>query len=201
MTTIPAPTTGLNREEWEDADFDIPDGVPLHACDAESDKDEDEDWDMEMDLGTTGGAKAKAVVAGMAARSQSFGKGPPAMITIRPPLPQAYIENEEDDDEGVSTIKVTALPKSLAKSQPSPIDEDMESAFALPSDLTQLSFAPLTLNHRSSKHSLEWGDKDQTSSSQSSDAYSSLGFADASPSYNSATSASLPDTESEGERR
>lgn len=201
MTTIPAPTTGLNREEeWEDADFDIPDGVPLHACDAESDKecDEEEDWDMEMDLGKTGGAKAKAVVAGMTARSQSFGKGPPAMITIRPPLPQTYVE-EEDDDEGVSTIKVTALPKSLAKSQPSPIDEDMESAFALPSDLTQLSLAPLTLNHRSSKHSLEWGDKDQTSSSQSSDAYSSLGFADASPSSNSATSASLPDTESEEE--
>lgn len=200
MATIPAPTTGLNREEWEDADFDIPDDLHLHTCGAESDKevDEDEDWDMEMDLGKTGGAKAKAVIAGMAARSQSFGKAPPAMITIRQPLPQAQVE-EEDDDEGVSTIKATAFPKLLSNSQPSPVEEDIESAFALPSDLTQLSLAPLTLNHRSSKHSLEWGDKDQTSSSQSSDAYSSLGFADASPSSNSATSASLPDTESEGE--
>src|SRR6202040_3603474 len=36
-------------------------------------------------------------------------------------------------------------------------------------------------------------------SSQSSDAYSNLGFADASPSSNSITSVSLPGTESEGE--
>lgn len=204
MATIPAPNTGLHREEWEDTDFDIPEGHALHACDAESDKegDDDEDWDMEMDLGNTGGAKAKAVVAGIAARSQSFGKGPsPMMITIRPPLLQsADIEEEEDDDEGVSTIKVAALPKPLPQPQPPTIEEDFESAFALPSDMTQLSLAPLGLNHRSSKNSLEWGDKDQTSSSsQSSDTYSNLGLADASPSSNSATSASLPDTESEGE--
>src|SRR5882762_1771891 len=193
MTTIPAPTIDLHREEWEDADFDIPEGIPLHVLDAESDKDDDgdEDWDMEMDLGKTGGAKAKAVFAGMEARSQSFGRAASSMITIRQPLPQANIE-EDDDDEGVSTIKVAALIKPLAKSPALPVDEDMESAFALPLDLSQLSLAQVTLNHRASKTSLEWGEKDQTSSSQSSDAFSNLGFADASPSSNSATSASLP---------
>lgn len=201
-TTIPAPTTGLHREEWEDADFDIPEGHPLHTGDAESDKEDedDEDWDMEMDLGKTGGAKAKAVVAGMAARSLSSlnkGKGPSPMITIRPPIAQPEAE-EDEDDEGVSTIKVAALPKAPVQSQQPAIDEEFEMDFALPSDMTQLSLAPLGLNHRSSKNSLEWGDN-QTSSSQSSDAYSNLGFADASPSSNSATSASLPDTESEGE--
>lgn len=201
MATIPAPTTDLHREEWEDADFDIPDGQPIHAGDAESDKeDDDEDWDMEMDLGQTGGAKAKAVVAGIAARSLSFNKGPSPMITIRPPIPQA----EEEDDE-LSTIKATAstikafvFPKVHTTSQTPPIDEDMESAFALPAELTQLSLAPLNLNHRSSKNSLEWGDN-QTSSSHSSDTYSSFGLADASPSSNSTTSASLPDTESDCE--
>jgi hypothetical protein len=200
MATVPAPTAGSQREEWEDADFDIPEGLPFHALDGDEDKEDggDEDWDMEMDLGQTGGAKAKAVVAGMKARSQSNGKGPSPMFTIRQPLPQPDIE-EDDDDEGVSTIKVAALPKALSKSLPQPTEEDMESAFALPSDLTQLSLAPVALNHRSSKNSLEWGEKDQTSSSQSSDAYSNLGFADASPSSNSTTSTSLPGTESEGD--
>ena len=78
MATIPAPTAGLQREEWEDADFDIPEGLHFHALDGESDKEDggDEDWDAEMDLGKTGGAKAKAVFAGMKARSQSFGRDP-----------------------------------------------------------------------------------------------------------------------------
>ena len=199
MTTIPAPTAGVQREEWEDADFDIPEGLPFHALDGESDKEDEEDWDMEMDLGQTGGAKAKAVVAGMQARSQSLGKGPSPMFTIRQPLPQPDIE-EDEDDEGVSTIKVAVLPKLSTKSRSPPIDEDMESAFALPSNLTRLSLAPTTLNHRFSKNSLEWGEKDQTSSSQSSDTYSTLGFADTSPSSsNSATSVSLPGSESEGD--
>ena len=196
-TAIPAPTTGLHKEEWEDADFDIPEGQRLHASDAESDKeDEDEDWDMEMDLGNTGGAKVKAVVAGMAARSLSSLNGSSPMITIRPPLPQSGAE-EDEDDEGVSTIKVATLSKPLVQSQPS-IDEEFEMDFTLPSDMTQLSLAPLGLGHRSSKTSLEWGDS-QTSSSQSSDTYSNLGLADASPSSNSATSTSLPNSESEGE--
>lgn len=195
MATIPAPMAGLQREEWEDADFDIPEGLHFHTLD-ESDKEDDEDWDMEMNLGKIEGAKANAVVADKKARSLSS-RGPFSMITIRQPLSQVDIE-EDDDDEGVSTIKAAALLKLPAKTQAQPIDEDMESAFALPSDLNQLSLAPVTLNHRSSKNSLEWGEKDQTSSSQSSDAYSNLGFADASPS-NSATSASLPDTESEGD--
>ncbi|KAI9060619.1 hypothetical protein FKP32DRAFT_1613598 [Trametes sanguinea] len=194
-TTIPAPTIVLPKEEWADTDFDFPDGDPIHASDAESDKDEDEDWDMEMDLGKTGGAKAQLVRQGMAARSGST-QPTPHMFTIRPPPtpPPA----DEEDDEGVSTIKVTALPKPLAAAKPpqSPIDEDFEDGFALPSDLTTLSLRPLSLNHRTSKSSLEWGDKDQTSSSQSSDAYSTLGFADNSPSSNY-TSASLPETETD----
>jgi hypothetical protein len=197
MLTIPAPTLVLSREEWPDADFDLPEGVPIHAP---SDKDDDdEDWDIQMDLGNTGGAKAKAVVAGLMARSNSFSSHSQSqMRIIRPPHSLPDIDNEDDDnDEGVSTIKVSAFPMSIAKNAQSPIGEDFEDGFALPSDLTQLSLAPLSLNHRSSKHSLEWGDKDQSSSSQSSDAYSSLGFADASPSSASASSASLPETETD----
>ncbi|KAI8980697.1 hypothetical protein BD414DRAFT_516403 [Trametes punicea] len=193
-TTIPAPTIVLPKEEWADTDFDLPDGDPIHASDAESDKEEDEDWDMEMDLGKTGGAKAQLVRQGMAARSGST-QPAPQMFTIRPPPSPSPADDE--DDEGVSTIKVTALPKlQQAKPPPSPIDEDFEDGFALPSDLTTLSLRPLSLAHRTSKSSLEWGDKDQTTSSQSSDAYSTLGFADNSPSSNY-TSASLPETETE----
>lgn len=195
MTTIPAPAAP--REEWPDADFDLPDGDHIRSLDVESDKDDDDlDWDVEMDFGKTGGAKAKAVVSGLAARNE-FARFPSAaMITIRPPL-TCQEEEDEEEDEGVSTIKVAQLAstlKAVASLPPPPIDEDFESAFALPSDLTQLSLAPLPLSHRSSKNSLEWGDRDQTSSSQSSDAYSSLGFADGSSS-NSVSSLSLLDTE------
>ncbi|PIL31640.1 hypothetical protein GSI_06342 [Ganoderma sinense ZZ0214-1] len=195
MTTIPAPTIVLSKEEWADADFDLPDDDHIHASDAESDK-EEEDWDMEMNLGKTGGAKAQLVLQGMTARSGPS-KIASQMFTIRPPLPQAHSTDDDDDDEGVSTIKVTALPKPVAAKPPqSPIDEDFEDGFALPSDLTTLSLRPLSLAHRTSKSSLEWGDRDQTSSSQSSDAYSNFGFADNSPSSNY-TSASLPETETE----
>ena len=194
MTTIPAPTIVLSKEEWADADFDLPDDDHIHASDAESDK-EEVDWDMEMNLGKTGGAKAQLVLQGMAARSGPS-KIASQMFTIRPP-PQTHSTDEDDDDEGVSTIKVTALPKAVASKPPqSPIDEDFEDGFALPSDLTTLSLRPLSLAHRTSKSSLEWGDRDQTSSSQSSDAYSNFGFADNSPSSNY-TSASLPETETE----
>lgn len=197
MSTIPAPLLPLAREEWPDADFDLPDGDHIRSLDVESDKDDDDedeamDWDIEMDLGKTGGAKAKAVVASMAARSHFSRIVSGNMITIRPPL-TCQEEEDEDEDEGVSTIKVAALQMAVAKPLPSPIDEDIESAFALPSDLTQLSLAPLSLSHRSSKNSLEWGD--HTSSSQSSDAYSSLGLADASSSSNSVSSLSLHETE------
>ncbi|TBU34596.1 hypothetical protein BD311DRAFT_649513 [Dichomitus squalens] len=196
MTTIPAPTIVLPKEEWADADFDLPDDDPIHASDAESDKEEEEDWDMEMDLGKTGGAKAQLVLKGMAARSGSS-KNVSQVFTIRPPPPQTQSTDEEDDDEGVSTIKVAALPKAASAKPPqSPIDEDFEDGFALPSDLTTLSLRPLSLAHRTSKSSLEWGDKDQTSSSQSSDTYSNFGFADNSPSSNY-TSASLPETETD----
>lgn len=198
MTTIPAPFSPQSREEWPDADFDLPDGSYIRSLVVESDKEEDDDnymdWDTEMDLERTGGAKAKAVVCGLVSRNEFPRLSSGGMITIRPPLP-CQEEEEEEDEEGVSTIKVTVLPKPpVAKPLPASIEEDFESAFAFPSDLTQLSLAPLPLSHRSSKNSFEWGDKDQTSSSQSSDAYSTLSFADASSS-NSATSASLPETE------
>ena len=194
MNTILAPMLVLH-EEWSDADFDLPEGEPLHAV-PEKDVDGDEDWDVEMDFGKTGGAKATAV-ASIPPGSDSS-RGPQSHIfTIRPPMSLPDTEDDEDD-EGVSTIKVAALPKPIVKILQTPIDEDIEDDFALPSDLTQLSLAPLSLNHRASKVSLEWGDKDHTSSSQSSDAYSSLGFA-ASPSSNSASSVSLPDTETEEE--
>lgn len=197
MTTVPAPIAPQSREEWPDADFDLPEGDHIRSLVVESDKeDEDEgmDWDTELDFGKTGGAKANAVVSALAARNELSRLSSGGMVTIRPPL-ACQEEEEEEEDEGVSTIKVAHLPRTTVnKPSPTPIDEDFESAFALPSDLTQLSLAPLPLSHRSSKNSLEWGDRDQTSSSQSSDAYSTLGFADACSS-NSASSISLPGTE------
>ncbi|OCH96206.1 hypothetical protein OBBRIDRAFT_369390 [Obba rivulosa] len=198
MSTVPAPTIVLSREEWPDADFDLPDGEPLHASDAESDKDDcgpDDDWDVEMDLGKTGGAKVSSPLDHNL-RQPGPSIMPPQVFTIRPPLHDSPIE---DDDEGVSTIRVAALPRVPPKSAqrpPSPVDEDFEDDFALPSDLTQLSLRPSSLAHRSSKASIEWGDKDQTVSSQSSDAYSTFSFADNSPSSN-CTSASLPESETE----
>ncbi|KAH6916851.1 hypothetical protein BKA70DRAFT_1417637 [Coprinopsis sp. MPI-PUGE-AT-0042] len=212
MPILPAPTLVVSREEWADADFDLPDGEPIHAPSDKDDFDGDEDWDLEMDLGSTGGAKAKAVVAEMAARSEaakgtvSSSGSAPAMITIRPPL-QLPMSDEDDEDgastikEGASTLKASGFPLAIsARKQPLPqtIDEDdFEDGFALPSDLTQLSLAPVAVSRRGSKASLEWGEKDNTSSSQSSDAYSSLGFADNYQSSTSASSASLPETETE----
>ncbi|KAJ7038328.1 hypothetical protein C8F04DRAFT_1090290 [Mycena alexandri] len=168
MTTIPAPSlVHGGREEWSDADFDLADGQAIHAATDRDDDDDNEDWDLDMDL-------PKPAPSGSIASA-------PRLVP-----------------DGVSTIKVAVFHKPAPLKAPqSPIDEDFEDAFSLPSDLTQLSLAPLSLNHRVSKTSLEWGDKDQTSSSQSSDAYSSLGFADASPSSNSTSSVSLPQTEDE----
>jgi hypothetical protein len=180
-------------EEWPDADFELTDDEPLRALDSESDKDDFEDWDIDMDLGKTGGAIVRTIPSNFVALSERASPLSQQPITIRPPL-QTMSEDDEDD-EGVSTIKMGTLrpkvdPTSLA---PNPIDEDFESAFALPSDLTRLSLRPLS--HQSSKNSLEWGDKDQTSSSsQSSDAYSTLGFDHAST---SSTTTSLPETETE----
>lgn len=193
MTAVPAPTIVLSGEEWPDADFDLPDGEPIHASDVESDK--DEDWDAEFDLGATGGAKAKPSLDTTTPFSDP--RPAPQMFTIRPPLLPSS-PSDDDEDEGVSTIKATAFPKISAKpSQPPPtIEEDFEDGLALPDDLTQLSLRPLSLKTQSSKSSLEWGEKDQTSSSQSSDAPSSLGFADSYPSSNY-TSPSLPETETE----
>ncbi|KAJ7487464.1 hypothetical protein B0H11DRAFT_2278589 [Mycena galericulata] len=187
MTTVPAPSLQLAREEWSDADFDLADGQAIHAV-TDKDDDDNEDWDAEMDLDKPGLSGPMAQAASAPAASQMF--------IIRPS--QSLPEIDDDDDEGVSTIKVAVFPKTATLKPPkSPVDDDFEDAFSLPSDLTQLSLAPLSLNHRVSKTSLEWGDKDQTSSSQSSDAYSSLGFADASPSSNSTSSVSLPGTEDE----
>ncbi|KAJ7630812.1 hypothetical protein FB45DRAFT_916617 [Roridomyces roridus] len=161
MTTVPAPSA-LHTEQWsDDADFDF-DGQAIHAV-ADRDEDDNEDWDTEMQLGKTGQPSSAQVVSAPAASQ---------MFIIRPPQ-QPLSEIDDDDDDETATLR-PARPRS-------PIDEDFEDAFSLPSDLTQLSLAPVSLNHR-------WGDRDQTSSSQSSDAYSSLGFADASPSSNSTSS-------------
>ncbi|KAH8102509.1 hypothetical protein BXZ70DRAFT_928773 [Cristinia sonorae] len=194
MTAVPAPTIILPREEWNDADFDLPEGATIPAP-ADSDREDEEDWDAEMDLGKTGTARVSSFMSSITTKLEAS-RSVPHMFTIRPPLPVSP-EDDEEDDEGVSTIKVAALPKVTPKAAPpSTIDEDFEDDFSLPTDLTQLSLAPLSLAHRSSKSSLEWGDKETSSSSQSSDAYSTLGFADHSPSSNY-TSASLPETESE----
>ncbi|KAI0274772.1 hypothetical protein BC834DRAFT_849504 [Gloeopeniophorella convolvens] len=195
MNPIPAPTIPTSQEEWLDADFDLNDDEPLSSLDPESDKDDMEDWDLEMDLGKTGGAKVRAVVAGIAARADYPHAPFSQPINIRPPLPPTLDEDDEDE-EGVSTIKMDTLrpkPDPTPVVAPTTIDEDFESAFALPSDLTRLSLRPLS--HQSSKNSLEWGDKDQTSSSsQSSDTYSTFGFDHGSA---SSTSTSLPETETE----
>ncbi|EJD04054.1 uncharacterized protein FOMMEDRAFT_140130 [Fomitiporia mediterranea MF3/22] len=190
MVTIPAPTHA--SEEWLDADFDIPEGADITPPPV---GDDDEDWDVEMDLGKTGGAKAIPLAQNASIHRSPLGKG--TMVSIRPSLSttsEATSPTEGDDDEGISTIKISALPMTLLKSTEigTSLDEDMEADFALPSDLTQLSLRPLSLHHRGSKASLEWGDRDHTSSSaSSSDAYSSLGF---NPSNNS-TVISLPDTD------
>jgi hypothetical protein len=81
---------------------------------------------------------------------------------------------------------------------PPPLDDDIETAFELPSELAQLSLRPLPLHHRASKTSLEWGDRDHTSSSTSSDAYSTLGFGpSASPSSNSTSAPSAGELETD----
>ncbi|KAI0094967.1 hypothetical protein BDY19DRAFT_57172 [Irpex rosettiformis] len=208
----PAPS-----EEWLDADFDLPEGEPIHALDVDSDKEDEEDWDVDMGLGKTGGARVKAGLEGTLSKGVSHGvtQRPVLgqhshMYTIRPPLQTSPEEDEED--ESVPTIKAASLsimsapPPTLPAvcSSSTPLDDDdFEDGFALPSELTQLSLRPLDLVHRSSKSSMEWGDKDHTTSSQSSDTYSTYGFADhSSPStaYTSASSASsLPDTEEEDE--
>ena len=188
MNRIPAPPI---TEEWPDADFDLPEDGPLHALDTESDKDDVEDWDIEMDLGETGGARVRAALPSLAASSSRIFPLPQQSITIRPPL-QLTLDEDDEEEEGVSTIKIDTLRPKINPNpgHPATIDEDIESAFALPSDLTKLSLRPLS--HQSSKNSLEWGDKDQTSSSQSSDTYSTLGFDQGST---SSTSTSLPETE------
>lgn len=189
MTPIPAPSLVFPQEEWADTDFDLPEGDALISqSDAESDN-EAEDWDVEMSLGKTGGAKA-ITSPRLASSTRTFS----SMVTIRPailPQPGEQAEDDDDDDdEGASTIKVTHMPPIPPKIPP-PHDEDIETAFELPSGLAQLSLRPLSLHHRASKTSLEWGDRDHTSSSTSSDAYSSLGFGpSASPSSNSTSAPS-----------
>ncbi|KAK0206176.1 hypothetical protein DFS33DRAFT_1470819 [Desarmillaria ectypa] len=195
MTTVPAPTAAAAREEWPDADFDLPEGQSIHTV---SKDEEDEDWDLEMDLGRTGGAQVHCPFP-------SHPTPPSTSTQMRIIRPLSSLqdldedEDDEDDEEGASTIKFAALPKPMPIVPPTrlPDEDDFEDAFSLPSGVTRLSLAPLTLNHRASKTSLEWGDKDQTTSSQSSDAYSTLGFADTSPSSNSTSSVSTPGTETE----
>ncbi|KAK0467964.1 uncharacterized protein EV420DRAFT_437214 [Desarmillaria tabescens] len=196
MSTIPAPTAAAAQEEWPDADFDLPEGQSIHTV---SKDEEDEDWDLEMDLGHTGGAQIHCPFP-----SHPDPSGTSTQMRIIRPLSSLQDFDDDDDDndddeEGASTIKFAAVPKPKPVVPPTRLSDenDFEDAFSLPSGITRLSLAPLTLNHRASKTSLEWGDKDQTTSSQSSDAYSTLGFADTSPSSNSTSSVSTPGTETE----
>jgi hypothetical protein len=192
------------REEWPDADFDFAEEEhgPIHASDGESDKgepdaggDDGDDWDTEMDLGSTGGSGTLKLPLPTRANTMPLPASTP-MFTIRPPIATANADT--DDDEGISTIKAFGTLKlSAPAAKPAaPLDEDIESDFALPSDMTQLSLRPMSLHHQSSRGSFEWGEKDHTSSSQSSDAFTSLGFTGSSASSNS-TSASMPETETD----
>lgn len=194
MITIPAPAQ--TREEWPDADFDFPEDEPMHNIAQVADRDndlDDMDWDVEMDLGKTGGAKVKAVVDGLVSRP-GITKQPSTIINIRPPI-QTSESGEDEDEEGISTIKAAAM-STLRAAKPTPPvvheDDDVEDAFSLPHDMTQLSLRPMSLHHQSSKGSLEWGDKDQSSS----DTYSNLGLHDGSASSN-CTSASLPESDTD----
>lgn len=200
MAAIPAPISVTSREEWPDADFDLPDGIPF---DAPSDK--EEDWDIEFNFGRTGGVNATATTPIATLKPETPAKSFVQPFIIRPPITNN--DNEEDEEsvstiKGASTIKAAVFQGHTINAPSFTIEEDMEDAFDLPSNLTRLSLAPQPLSHRSSKNSLEWGDRDQTTSSQSSDAYSTLGLADFDPSSNSASSASsvsLPETETEDE--
>jgi hypothetical protein len=202
MATIPAPTSVSCREEWPDADFDLPDGIPF---DAPSDK--EEDWDIEFSFGRTGATNEKVTTPSAALKLETPVKSSVQSFVIRPPIRRADNDNEEDEEsvstiKGASTIKAAIFQAHASKAPSFTIEEDLEDAFDLPSNLTRLSLAPQSLSHRSSKNSLEWGDRDQTTSSQSSDAYSNLGLADIDPSSNSTSSASsvsLPETETEDE--
>src|SRR5258705_470896 len=108
MTTVPAPTLVLPREEWPDADFDLPDGA---AIPAPSDK-EEEDWDVEMDLGT-GSSKSKSHSEILSTISEAMlSMSGPSVINIHPPIQTNVVE---DDDEGVSTIKASALSTITAR--------------------------------------------------------------------------------------
>jgi hypothetical protein len=160
MITIPAPAQ--TREEWPDADFDFPEDEPVHRIAQAADRDDgfdNMDWDVEMDLSHTGGAKVKAVVDSLVS-CPGITKQPSTIINIRPPL-QTSESGEDDDEEGISTIKVAAI-STLRIAKPTPPivhkDDDIEDAFSLPQDMTQLSLRPLSLHHQSPKGSLEWGD-------------------------------------------
>ncbi|KAG7085301.1 hypothetical protein E1B28_006852 [Marasmius oreades] len=94
------------------------------------------------------------------------------------------------------------MPRPPQLKHQDPIDEDFEDGFSLPSDLTRLSLAPLSLNHRSSKEFSRVGRQRPNVIFTVFRRYPSLGFADASPSSNSTSSASstsLPDTETDDE--
>lgn len=179
----------MASEDWADDDFDLPEGQLLLRKQSKHDQ-LDEDWDAETeDMLTPGSSASNPVVLA----------SDKAEIRIMRPALANFSKSDDDDDEGVSTIKAAA---TLRQSSVVTVeDDDFEDAFALPTDMTTLSLAPLSLHHQSSKSSFEWnGDRDQTTSSQSSDAYSSLGFADTSPSSHSTTDSVDTDSDSSGEQ-
>lgn len=135
-----------------------------------------EDWDMDMDLdnGIISVDKPLAPIV-----------RPSTMIAA----PDWDGSDEDDDENGnVSTIKLSRLPTfppkptSVTTTTATPAvrlatptddnEDDLEDAFALPSDLSHLSLRPLA--HRESNATIEWTSSD--TASFTSDAPSSFGF-------------------------
>ncbi|KIY71781.1 hypothetical protein CYLTODRAFT_486897 [Cylindrobasidium torrendii FP15055 ss-10] len=168
------------REEWPDADFDIPEGHSIHEGISRqgSEEPEEEDWDLELRSGQAAGSHTSM-------RAELHNRLNRSIATV--------LEGE-DGEEGSSTAEPDLSQRTIRP----PTSEDFEEGFSLPEDLKQLSLAPqLPLSHQSSKNSLEWEDTDHTVSSQSSDAYSTLGLADTLSLTSSTSSWSCPPTDKE----
>ncbi|KDQ12929.1 hypothetical protein BOTBODRAFT_176062 [Botryobasidium botryosum FD-172 SS1] len=229
LPLVPAPSPQI-REEWPDADFDLPEGHSIFDQAPDSDNDEsihsssskagpriqeeeEEDWDLEFAPQPKPSLPSSAPLT-FTGTVTRLGSNPKLSVEVwdddldAPLLPKLPVkpqsaddepnwDADDDDDEGgnASTIKVSRLQVQLsaglvpatAPSDPSPstppstsvpfpshIDDsdDIEDAFALPTDLDHLSLRPLP--HRLSKPSLDsiW----DTTTSYSSEGASSFGF-------------------------
>jgi len=151
------------RDEWGDADFEIPEGHPLIAPNAQSHAattdDGDDDWDIEMSLGKTGGAKLSPTVvharipsiatqmetAGLVGPVTRLGAGGKPVEFDRadfpaPPLPTSPY--------GVKSHIVSITPKPLQDSLDKDFDWDAEeegtNTIKLPTDQPILIQKPAT---------------------------------------------------------